>query len=159
MALKLMDDAHTLSAMRLEGYLQAVSALKDDGTSFQVLYLGQVPPERSTEAFCNAWKLPAECLRLMSPGDVTLSGIPVSLKQWIMSRRWIVNSGDSSEIDERLFDGFKDEIGDILPRPHCWQQLTRVLDSPPIFKLGAIWDVFILGVSEGTYAIHCSWDS
>jgi hypothetical protein len=103
--------------------------------------------------------VPVEDFYYESTTKATVSGVPVSLEHWILSRQRIFNPEDGREIDTRLFDGFIAELGDLLGRQDRWLELRRSRNSQPFIQMGAIWDLLILGVACGSFAIHCSWDS
>lgn len=148
-----------LAAERLDGYLVAVSSLKDDGTIFRVFHLGEMHAEKSLLALCNSLKIPSKEIRFMPPVETTPSGIPTLLRNWILFRWNMFNPENHCELDARLFDGFATELDDLLGSQNQWLQVGRGANSQPLMELGAIWDLFIFSVDSGSYAIHCSWDS
>jgi hypothetical protein len=146
-------------ASRLDGYLLAIAELKGDGTFFQCRYLGETSPARALALLCNALTLPATSVQLVEPDVIPTSGVPNDVKHWIMQRRRIVNPDDADAIDERLFDGFMNEMVDLLGSTLSWYQLGRLNKGESILHLGALWDVFVFGNEDCAFVLHCSWDS
>lgn len=157
--LPIMEFNPELAAERLDGYLAAISSLKDDGTFFSFLHLGEFQPEQPCAAFCKLLNVPVADFYSVSATETTVFGVPVLLRDWILERKRIFNSDDSREIDARLFDGFVAELEDLLGQRGSWLELRRSKSSQVYGHLGAIWDVLLLVVHGRSFAIHCSWDS
>jgi hypothetical protein len=147
------------AAERLDGYLEAISSLKDDGSYFDFSYLGSIPDEQLVSSYCTRIGVCVDALTLQSLDGLTFTNLPGSLEAWLTARRRLMNPADPDEIDKRLIDGFVEELGDTLGRPHRWFQVGRVRDHGPIHQLGAIWDVYVLCIGSEAFTIHCSWDS
>lgn len=151
-------DVHA-HAQQLHGYLQAVTALKDDGSLFLCEYLGPVAPQASLDALCRTLTLQPDGMRLQPIEAVVCSGALCTPRQWLLERLHPISEADRAPLDTRLFDGFARELAEPLGSEPHWYQLVssgqRSLDG----QLGAIWSVFVFGTECHAYAMHCSWDS
>ncbi|BBB68337.1 hypothetical protein UNDYM_4084 [Undibacterium sp. YM2] len=144
---------------KMEGYLLAVAALKADGSSFSCFYLGEIPLENALSPLGVFLRTEKDRLQFYPPDTLTLSGLPTSLRQWLCSRRRIYEVDDTKEIDIRLFDGFVEEMNELLGRPEQWMLAGAGRTYLPPHDLGAIWDVYLFSARGHVYAVHCSWDS
>lgn len=146
-----MNDGHS-QAVRLDGYLQAIAALRDDGTSYSCFYLGPVGPPDSLLELCR-------CLRLEVDGCTlqgTASAFPPAFEQWLLRRIRPMSDNDKVELDHRLATGFCEEVRDIFQGLPEWFELRRTAWNS---NMGAISDVFVFGRAQASFAVHCSWDS
>lgn len=152
-----MDDCHGLARV-IEGYLLAVSALKDDGSLFGCSYLGAQPPQASLDALCRALKIAPDGLRLQPLGTVACSGALCTPRQWLLERLNPMSEADRRPLDARLFDGFQRELAELLRGEPRWYQLVSSGQRSLAAQLGAIWSVFVFGTERHAYVLHCSWD-
>ena len=152
-----MEDFHGL-ARQIDGYLLAVSALKDDGSLFGCSYLGALPPQASFDAVCGALQLPPDGLRLQPLGTVACSGVLCTPRQWLLERLHPTSEADRQPLDARLFDGFERELAELLGGEPRWYQLVSSGQRSLAGQLGAIWSVFVFGTERHAYVMHCSWD-
>ena len=152
-----MDDCHGLARV-IEGYLLAVSALKDDGSLFGCTYLGAQPPQASLDALCRALKIAPDGLRLQPLGTVACSGALCTPRQWLLERLNPMSEADRRPLDARLFDGFQRELAELLRGEPRWYQLVSSGQRSLAAQLGAIWSVFVFGTERHAYVLHCSWD-
>ena len=152
-----MDDCHGLARV-IEGYLLAVSALKDDGSLFGCTYLGAQPPQASLDALCRALKIAPDGLRLQPLGTVACSGALCTPRQWLLERLNPMSEADRRPLDARLFDGFQRELAELLRGEPRWYQLVSSGQRSLAAQLGAIWSVFDFGTERHAYVLHCSWD-
>lgn len=152
-----MDDCHGLARV-IEGYLLAVSALKDDGSLFGCSYLGAQPPQASLDALCRALKIAPDGLRLQPLGTVACSGALCTPRQWLLERLNPMSEADRRPLDARLFDGFERELAELLRGEPRWYQLVSSGQRSLAAQLGAIWSVFVFGTERHAYVLHCSWD-
>jgi hypothetical protein len=152
-----MDDCHGLARV-IEGYLLAVSALKDDGSLFGCTYLGAQPPQASLDALCGALKIAPDGLRLQPLGTVACSGALCTPRQWLLERLNPMSEADRRPLDARLFDGFQRELAELLRGEPRWYQLVSSGQRSLAAQLGAIWSVFVFGTERHAYVLHCSWD-
>ena len=153
-----MDDCHGLARL-IEGYLLAVSALKDDGSLFLCEYLGPVAPQASFEVLCRALRIAPEGLSLQPVESVVCSGIACTPRQWLLERFRPMSEADRLPLDARLYDGFERELAELLDGQPRWHQLVSSGQHSLAGQLGAIWSVFVFGTDEHAYVMHCSWDS
>ena len=152
-----MDDCHGLARV-IEGYLLAVSALKDDGSLFGCSYLGAQPPQASLDALCRALKIAPDGLCLQPLGTVACSGALCTPRQWLLERLNPMSEADRRPLDARLFDGFERELAELLRGEPRWYQLVSSGQRSLAAQLGAIWSVFVFGTERHAYVLHCSWD-
>lgn len=152
-----MEDFHGL-ARQIDGYLLAVSALKDDGSLFGCSYLGALPPQASFDAVCRALQLPPGDVRLQPLGTVACSGVLCTPRQWLLERLHPTSEADRQPLDARLFDGFERELAELLGGEPRWYQLVSSGQRSLAGQLGAIWSVFVFGTERHAYVMHCSWD-
>ena len=152
-----MEDFHGL-ARQIDGYLQAVSALKDDGSLFGCSYLGALAPQASFDAVCRALQLPPGDVRLQPLGTVACSGVLCTPRQWLLERLNPMSEADRQPLDARLFDGFERELAELLGGEPRWYQLVSSSQHSLAGQLGAIWSVFVFGTERHAYVMHCSWD-
>ena len=147
------------NARQLDGYLQAVSALKDDGSAFICSYLGPLPPHAAFDVLCRSLDVAPDGLRLQPLERVVCSGALCTPRQWLLERLHPLNEADRAPLDARLFDGFERELEDVLGgKPH-WHQLVSSGQRSLARQLGAIWSVYVFGIGGHAYVLHCSWDS
>ena len=152
------EDGHS-HARQLHGYLQAVSALKDDGSLFLCEYLGAVAPQAALGALCRALALTPDGLSLKLLADVACSGIACTPRQWLLQRLRPMSEADRQPLDARVYDGFEGELLELLGSEPHWYQLVSSSGRSLGGQLGAIWSVFVFGVDGHAYVMHCSWDS
>ncbi|MGK5062771.1 hypothetical protein [Janthinobacterium sp. LB3P112] len=150
-------DCHA-HAQQLHGYLQAVSALKDDGSLFLCAYLGPIAPQASCDALCRALRLMPDGLRLQLVETVACSGVLCTPRQWLLERLGPMREADRQPLDARLFDGFERELAELLGGEPRWYQLVSSGQHSLAGQLGAIWSVFVFGADGHAYMLHCSWD-
>jgi hypothetical protein len=153
-----MDARHGLARV-IEGYLLAVSALKDDGSLFLCEYLGPVAPQASLDALCRALRIAPEGLSLQPLESVVCSGIACTPRQWLLERFRPMSEADRQPLDVRLYDGFERELAELLRGEPRWYQLVSSGQISLAGQLGAIWSVFVFGTECHAYVMHCSWDS
>lgn len=153
-----MDACHGLARV-IEGYLLAVSALKDDGSLFLCEYLGPVAPQASLDALCRALRIAPEGLSLQPLESVVCSGIACTPRQWLLERFRPMSEADRQPLDARLYDGFERELAELLRGEPRWYQLVSSSQISLAGQLGAIWSVFVFGTECHAYVMHCSWDS
>ncbi len=152
-----MEDFHG-QARLIEGYLLAVSALKDDGSLFACTYLGALAPQASFDALCQALGVTPDGLRLQPLETVVCSGIACTPRQWLLERIQPMSEADRQPLDARLYDGFERELAELLGGQPRWHQLVSSSQRSLGGQLGAIWSVFVFGAGGHAYAMHCSWD-
>ena len=148
-----MIDGHS-SAQRLEGYLLAVSALRDDGTRYSCIYLGPAAPQDSLPELCRLLRLSLEVSTLKP----IAARVPVDFEQWLLHRIRPMSADDCTELDPRLVNGFTAELVDILGGTPEWFKVQRSSGAANV-NMGAIFDVFVFGRTDASFAVHCSWDS
>ncbi|NHQ93475.1 hypothetical protein [Janthinobacterium lividum] len=153
-----MDDFHG-HARHIDGYLQAVSALKDDGSDLLCTYLGPLPPQASFDALCRALNVTSDGLRLQPLETVACSGALCAPRQWLLERLHPTSEADRQPLDARLYDGFERELAELLGAEPHWYQLVSSGQRSLASQLGAIWSVFVFGTECHAYVMHCSWDS
>ncbi|OFA00078.1 hypothetical protein JAB9_18130 [Janthinobacterium sp. HH107] len=151
-------DCHSLARV-IEGYLLAVSALKDDGSLFLCEYLGPVAPQASLDALCRALRIAPAGLSLQPLESVVCSGIACTPRQWLLERIRPMSEADRQPLDARLYDGFERELAELLRGEPRWYQLVSSGQISLTGQLGAIWSVFVFGTECHAYVMHCSWDS
>ena len=152
-----MEDCHDL-ARQLDGYLLAVTALKDDGSLFRCSYLGAQSPQASFDALCRALEIAPDGMRLQPIETVVCSGVLCSPRQWLLERLNPASEADRQPLDARLFDGFERELAELLGSQPHWYQLVSSSQPSLAGQLGAIWSVFVFGTECDAYVLHCSWD-
>jgi hypothetical protein len=150
-------DCHA-HAQQLHGYLQAVCALKDDGSLFLCEYLGPVAPQASLDALCRALRLTPDGLRLQPIGTVVCSGVLCTPRQWLLERLGPMSEAELQPLDARLFDGFERELAELLRSEPHWYQLVSSGQRSLAGQLGAIWSVFVFGTDDHAYVMLCSWE-
>ena len=146
-------------ARQLHGYLQAVSALKDDGSAFLCGYLGAVSPDDALTALCDALGLSPEGLSLPRLDTVSCSGAACTPRQWLLERLRPTSEMDRRPLDDRLFDGFEREVFEMFEAEPQWHRLVSDGRRSLAGQLGAIWSVYVFGAAGHTCVLHCSWDS
>ena len=151
-------DCHSLARL-IDGYLLAVSALKDDGSLFACIYLGALPPQASFDALCRALEIAPDGLRLQPIATVVYSGVLCTPRQWLLERLHPISEADRAPLDARLFDGFERELAELLDSEPHWYQLVSSGQCSLASQLGAIWSVFVFGTECHAYVMHCSWDN
>ena len=152
-----MDDCRGLARV-IEGYLLAVSALKDDGSLFLCEYLGPVAPQAAFDALCQALRLTPDGLHLQPIETVVCSGVLCTPRQWLLERIGPMSEADRQPLDARLYDGFERELAELLRGEPRWYQLVSSSQRSQAGQLGAIWSVFVFGTERHAYVMHCSWD-
>ena len=150
-------DRHSLARV-IEGYLLAVSALKDDGSLFGCTYLGAQPPQASLDALCRALKIAPDGLRLQPLGTVACSGALCTPRQWLLERLLPMSEADRAPLDARLYDGFEAELAELFGSEPRWYQLVSSGQGSLASRLGAIWSIFVFGTDGHAYVMRCSWD-
>ncbi|MDN2705014.1 hypothetical protein O0881_23785 [Janthinobacterium sp. SUN100] len=150
-------DCHGL-ARQIEGYLQAVSALKDDGSLFACSCLGPVAPQAAFDALCRSLEIAPDGMRLQPIESVVCSGVLCTPRQWLLERLRPASEADRQPLDARLFDGFENELAELLGSAPRWYQLVSSGQHSLASQLGAIWSVFVFGTERHAYVMHCSWD-
>ena len=150
-------DVHA-HAQQLHGYLQAVTALKDDGSLFLCEYLGPVAPQASLDALCRTLKLQPDGMRLQPIESMVCSGALCTPRQWLLERLLPMSEADREPLDARLFDGFERELAELLGSEPHWYQLVSSGQGSLASQLGAIWSVFVFGTECHAYVMRCSWD-
>jgi len=151
-------DCHSLARL-IDGYLLAVSALKDDGSLFACTYLGAQPPQASIDALCRVLAIAPHGLRLQPIATVVCSGALCTPRQWLLERLNPASEAERQPLDARLFDGFERELAELLGSEAHWYQLVSSGQRSLAGQLGAIWSVFVFGTECHAYAMHCSWDN
>ena len=146
-------------ARQLHGYLQAVSALKDDGSAFLCGYLGAVSPDDALTALCDALGLSPEGLSLPRLDTVSCSGAACTPRQWLLERLRPISEMDRRPLDDRLFDGFEREVFELFDAEPQWHRLVSDGHRSLAGQLGAIWSVYVFGAAGHACLLHCSWDS
>lgn len=146
-------------ARQLHGYLQAVSALKDDGSAFLCGYLGAVSPDDALTALCDALGLSPEGLSLPRLDTVSCSGAACTPRQWLLERLRPTSEMDRRPLDDRLFDGFEREVFEMFEAEPQWHRLVSDGRRSLAGQLGAIWSVYVFGAAGHACVLHCSWDS
>jgi len=143
---------------KIDGYLEAVSYLKDDGTGFLFCSInkGKDIADAVTECFPKS----GETFVVSSVENWQREVVPV-LKSWVLTRRRIMNDGDSDQLNERLYDGFIELLLDYLDNPITWFSVSHesVNGNPVSTTNEAIWDCFAVTTPSGCYILHCGWDS
>lgn len=147
------------NARQLDGYLRAVSALKDDGTALSCSYLGPVAPQDALPAVCAALALSPEGLSLPPLHTVACTGAACTPRQWLLERLRPMTPADRQPLDPRLSDGFDSELFEIFDGAPHWHRLVQDGSRSLAAQLGAIWSVYVFGVADHAYLLHCSWDS
>ena len=146
-------------ARQLHGYLQAVSALKDDGSAFLCRYLGAVSPDDALTALCDALGLSPEGLSLPRLDTVSCRGAACTPRQWLLERLRPTSEMDRRPLDDRLFDGFEREMFEMFEAEPQWHRLVSDGRRSLAGQLGAIWSVYVFGAAGHACVLHCSWDS
>ena len=150
-------DCHSLARL-IDGYLLAVSALKDDGSLFACTYLGAQPPQASFDALCRALEIAPDGLRLQPIATVVCSGALCTPRQWLLERLLPMSEADREPLDARLYDGFEAELAELFGSEPRWYQLVSSGQGSLASQLGAIWSVFVFGTECHAYVMRCSWD-
>ena len=146
------------NARQLDGYLQAIGALKDDGTALSCSYLGAMAPQAALPAVCAALSLSPDGLSLPPLHLVACSGAACTPRQWLLERLRPMTDTDRQPLDPRLFDGFERELLEMFGAAPHWYRLMSDGRSLAM-QLGAIWSVYVFGAGHHAYLLHCSWDS
>lgn len=146
------------NARQLDGYLQAIGALKDDGTALHCSYLGPIAPQDALPAVSAALSLPPDGLSLPPLHLVACEGAACTPRQWLLERLRPMNVADRQLLDPRLFDGFERELLEVFGVMPHWYRLMSDGRSLAM-QLGAIWSVYVFGAGCHAYLLHCSWDS
>lgn len=146
-----------VESLRLSGYLLAVADLKGDGTHLNCVYLGNFAPEDSASAIEKTFGFPEGGCSLVPSETCGANDAAAfsSLKSWMLIRAFEIGE-TGTHVDHRVFDGLLAEVSDIFGKsPEFFRLVSSV---KPTENLGAIWSVYVFGSSEGSCAIHCSWD-
>lgn len=146
-------------ALQLDGYLQAVSALKDDGSALRCFYLGPVAPADALVPLCAALDLAPDGLSLPLHSSVICHGVACTPRQWLLERLRPMTSADRLPLDARLHDGFEQQLLELLGAAPDWYQLSSDGRHSLAGKLGAIWSIYVFGVAGHSLVLQCSWDS
>ncbi len=150
-------DVHA-HAQQLHGYLQAVTALKDDGSLFLCEYLGAVAPQAALDTLCRALTLAPDGMRLEPIESVACSGALCTPRQWLLERLLPMSEADRAPLDARLYDGFEAELAELFGGEPRWYQLVSSGQGSLASRLGAIWSIFVFGTDDHAYVLRCSWD-
>ena len=105
-------DGHA-HARQLHGYLQAVTAMKDDGSLFLCAYLGPIAPQSAFDALCRILKIQPDGMRLQPIESMVCSGALCTPRQWLLERLNPMSEADRRPLDARLFDGFERELAEL----------------------------------------------
>ncbi|KAB8042271.1 hypothetical protein [Janthinobacterium aquaticum] len=151
--------AHNDVSLQLDGYLQAVSALKDDGSALRCFYLGPVAPADAFDALCVALEVPPGNLSLQPQAAVACHGLACTPRQWLLERLRPMTIADQAPLDARLYAGFEQQLLELLGDVPEWRQLVSDGQRNLAAQLGAIWSVYVFGVAGHSYVLQCSWDS
>lgn len=146
-------------ALQLDGYLQAVSALKDDGSALRCFYLGPVAPADALPLLCSALELEPEGLSLPPLEAVICHGAACTPRQWLLERLRPMSVADQAPLDTRLYHGFEQQLSELLGSAPFWRQLQSSGQRSLAGQLGAIWSVYVFGAAGHSHVLHCSWDS
>ena len=134
-------------ARQLHGYLQAVGALKDDGSAFWCDYLGAVSPDAALTMLCDALGLSPEGLSLPRLDAVICSGAACTPRQWLLERLRPISEPDRQPLDARLFDGFERELCEMFEAEPQWHRLVSDGRRSLAGQLGAVWSVYVFGAA------------
>lgn len=154
-----MHSAQHAIALQLDGYLQAVSALKDDGSALRCFYLAPVAPAGAFDALCQSLELAPQGLSLQAPEAVVCHGVACTPRQWLLQRLRPMTLADQAPLDARLYQGFEQQLIDLLGGAPAWRQLVSDGRCSLAGQLGAIWSVYVFGTASHSHVLHCSWDS
>ena len=146
-----------VDAHRLDGYLQAIARLKDDGTSFCCVHLGTGELAGKAAEVERLFGFERGSVRLASERPaLTAENLPQSLERWCLDR---IRPMDDLQVDRRLVSGLADELADLFQQAPAWHSLAcsdaRVDVSA---RMGVIWTIYVVGLEVGWCAIHCRWD-
>ncbi|WP_431262438.1 hypothetical protein ACQ859_20130 [Roseateles chitinivorans] len=142
-------------ASRIDGYLLAISSLKEDGTAFRCVHLGEGGPSGKASEVAEHFRFDPGSVELVSESDsLTPENIPKGLEDWMLNR---VRSAVGTAIDRRLVSGLVAELVGIFQRAPAWFSVARAVPSRPGDQ-GAFWSIYVFGMDIGSCAIHCSWD-
>jgi len=143
---------------KIDGYLEAVSYLKGDGTGF--LFCSINKSKEIAESVTKCFPRSGEKFEVSPVKNWQREVLPV-LKNWILVRRRILSDGDSEQIDERLYDCFIEILLDYLDNPITWFVVSHLSECGNQVSTTneAIWDCFAISTPSGCYVLHCGWDS
>lgn len=141
-------------ANRIEGFLCAIAKLKDDGTSFQCIYLGEGEPSGMAAMIEEKFRFGSPVTLASERESLTAQNLPKSLERWLLDR---IRPMDDLTVDRRLVSGLADELADIFQRAPFWFSV-RSGDTGATPRLGVFWSIYVFGLESGSCAVHCSWD-
>jgi hypothetical protein len=141
-------------ANRIEGFLCAIAKLKDDGTSFQCVYLGEGEPSGKAAMIEDKFRFGSRVMLVSEREKLTAQNLPKSLERWFLDR---IRPMDDLMVDSRLVSGLADEIADIFQRAPAWFSVN-CSDTGAMPRLGVLWSIYVFGLESGSCAVHCSWD-
>ena len=146
----------TTDANRIDGYLLAVAGLKDDGTAFRCVHLGEGEPSGKASDVAAHFGFAPESVKLVSERErLTSQNLPRALEGWLLDR---IRPMDDLLVDRRLASGLADELADIFQKAPAWFSV-ECSDLSSSAVQGAIWSIYVFGLEVGSCAIHCSWDA
>lgn len=141
-------------ADRIDGYLSAIAKLKDDGTSFQCVYLGEGEPSGKAATIEKKFQFGSHVTLVSEREKLTAQNLPESLERWFLDR---IRPMDDLVVDRRLVSGLADELADIFQRAPAWFTVNcGDIGATP--RLGVFWSIYVFGLERGSCAVHCSWD-
>jgi len=144
-------------ASRIDGYLLAIAALKEDGTSFRCVYLGEGEPSGKVAEVSARLGFERGAITLVPRHDaLTPENIPKGLEDWLLDRSFATEEGPP--IDRRLVSALVAELEDIFRTMPSWFSVERTAEYTNFGQHGAVWSMYVLGLAVGSCAIHCSWD-
>jgi hypothetical protein len=141
-------------ADRIEGFLRAIARLKDDGTLFQCIYLGDGEPSGMAAPVEEKFRFDSPVTLVSEQASLTAENLPKSLERWFLDRN---RPMDDLTVDRRLVSGFADELADIFQKAPAWFSVEP-RDTRAMPPLGVFWSIYVFGLERGSCAIHCSWD-
>ncbi len=144
---------------RIDGFLEAIASLKDDGTGFIFDFLGKGYEDDLPQLFDKYFSINVSPITVKAVKNWATEVLP-ELKHWILTRIRIVNDGDTKTIDQRLFDRFIEELLDSLSNPVQWYVLNHTSNGNRIITTNeAMWHCFTIATPDGCYLLHCGWNS
>ncbi len=141
-------------ANRIEGFLCAIAKLKDDGTSFQCIYLGEGDPSGMTAMIEEKFRFGSPVTLASERESLTAQNLPKSLERWLLDR---IRPMDDLTVDRRLVSGLADELADIFQKAPVWFSVKSG-DTGATPRLGVFWSIYVFGLESGSCAVHCSWN-
>ncbi|KEH07011.1 hypothetical protein GY14_30850 [Delftia tsuruhatensis] len=141
-------------ANHIEGFLCAIARLKDDGTSFQCIYLGEGEPSGMAVMIEEKFQFRSRVTLVSERESLTAQNLPKSLERWFLDR---IRPMDDLTVDSRLVSGLADELADIYQKAPVWFSVKSG-DTGATPRLGVLWSIYVFGLASGSCAVHCSWD-